>query len=666
MCDRSAQATPALRNILPIDRCRYGGMELHVLLIIVLLISTAGYAVLGIKLWRAKGLANRRVSRAFLLISAWSLGDLTHLLALNESMLQLGRLLHFSGAALLPLMAFGMFRIYVGKSLSRLAMAVLSLIPAISIVLAASNAWHGLVWQSTAGLAEAARGNWFQLVQSPYAYLLVLASVASLILHSRAVTPNNRRVVMTLAATAVMYSAGLVVQDFAPAPYAVAAVPCVFALLLPVLAWLVLREQVVEFTPLAYETVFQNMQDPVVVVDERQRVIGLNHGAEQLLKVSESEALRASLNSLFGPDMEEIRNALGSGQPQKMLTTSGRFLHLQVSPLHAHGSTARSGQVLMFRDVSDVEKAQQEVRNSEKLLRTLIDHSVNGIVRLRWSTEGGCRRLHCVFANAAAARFLQAAPERMLSCTADEIILLACSGMSKDDARTVLHKFMSDTTQGEVVDIETRVEVRGDAKWLRVIGEPVGDNVAVTFVDVTDRKAKELQMESIAWSDPLTGVLNRRGFERDAAHRLSASDDLASGALLFIDLDDFKKINDLCGHEVGDRLLTIAADRLRKTLRTCDIIGRPGGDEFVALVPDVSSKTAESLAARLTASLAQPYSIGEARLNCPASIGLALYPQQANTLTGLMRAADQAMYRAKGRNRSVTDLRPAGGLEKAG
>ena len=85
----------------------------------------------------------------------------------------------------------------------------------------------------------------------------------------------------------------------------------------------------------------------------------------------------------------------------------------------------------------------------------------------------------------------------------------------------------------------------------------------MTFIDITDRKAKEMQMESIALSDPLTGVLNRRGFERDAARRLSTSDDEAMGALLFIDLNEFKQINDKYGHEVGDELLTIAAERLR-------------------------------------------------------------------------------------------------------
>ena len=103
---------------------------------------------------------------------------------------------------------------------------------------------------------------------------------------------------------------------------------------------------------------------------------------------------------------------------------------------------------------------------------------------------------------------------------------------------------------------------------------------------MTDRKAKEEKMENIARSDPLTGVLNRRGFERDAAQRLTESPDEETGALLFIDLNDFKLVNDQYGHEVGDQLLKIAAERLQKSLRSHDIIGRPGGDEFVALLPD--------------------------------------------------------------------------------
>jgi diguanylate cyclase (GGDEF)-like protein len=243
---------------------------------------------------------------------------------------------------------------------------------------------------------------------------------------------------------------------------------------------------------------------------------------------------------------------------------------------------------------------------------------------------------------------------------------LASSGMHPRESEGLQAQFIEAAENGDVMDTESRVGLGSAQKWLRVIGEPVGDDVAVTFVDITDRKAKEIQMESIAWSDPLTGVLNRRGFERDAAKRLSDSDDTATGALLFIDLNEFKQINDKCGHEVGDQLLTIAAERLRTSLRSHDIIGRPGGDEFVALVPDVKPKIAEKLAARLTKRLEEPYIVGSDTLHCAASIGLALYPEHANTLTGLLRAADQAMYRAKARCRGVSDITDTDLLEKAG
>jgi diguanylate cyclase (GGDEF)-like protein len=410
------------------------------------------------------------------------------------------------------------------------------------------------------------------------------------------------------------------------------------------------------------------MQDPVIVVDEEERIIGLNHGAEALLNLSENDALRRSLESVFGADAMEVHTAIETGEPQKMLTSSGRFLHVQVTPITSTSVAPRNASVLMFRDVSDVEKAQREVLNSEKLLRTLIDHSVNGIIRLRWvagDEPDSKKELRCIFANAAAGRYLNSDSDAMIDCTGDQLMQLCTTGMDPSDAQALFEQFMEAVTNGTVVDTETKVEANGAAKWLRIIGEPVGEDMAITFVDVTSGKAKEERMETIAKSDPLTGVLNRRGFERDAARRLSESEDDATGALLFIDLNDFKQINDKYGHEIGDQLLTIAAERLQKSLRSCDIIGRPGGDEFVALVPDVRPNVAEKLATRLTGSLEQPYLIGDKELKCAASIGLALYPEHANTLTGLLRAADAAMYRAKARCRGVTNIGDTSLLEKA-
>jgi diguanylate cyclase (GGDEF)-like protein len=385
-----------------------------------------------------------------------------------------------------------------------------------------------------------------------------------------------------------------------------------------------------------------------------------------MLSVSEAQALRTPLEDLFGDETPEVFEALNTGEPQKMMTATGRFLHVQVSPIQSSRASARGGQVLMFRDVSDVEKAQSEVRKNEMLLRTLIDHSVNGIVRFSWvEGEDGQRVLRSIFANSAAGKFLGSEVDDLIDCSATQVIRHAVSGMDEDLVNDVMARFANSAESGKSLDVEVRRHKGGPARWLRVICEPIGDDIAATFVDITDRKAKERQMESIATSDPLTGVLNRRGFERDAAQRLTQSEDDATGALLFIDLNDFKGINDQFGHEVGDQLLKIAAARLKKSLRSCDIIGRPGGDEFVALVPDVDSRIADKLAKRLTSSLEEPYNIGHQTLVCKASIGLALYPKNANTLTGLLREADQAMYRAKARCRGVTSIRGEDLLERA-
>ncbi len=306
------------------------------------------------------------------------------------------------------------------------------------------------------------------------------------------------------------------------------------------------------------------------------------------------------------------------------------------------------------------------MRDSEELMRTLIDHTVNGIVRFRWvSEDDGTKVLRSIFANAAAEQFLGENVDSLVDCTAHDVLRIATSGMDKDAVDDILEQFDNAVSHG--ADFETEVHNRsiGIGRYLRMICKPVGDDITATFVDITDSKAKERHMETIATSDTLTHVLNRRGFERDATRRLSNSPDDAIGALLFIDLNDFKRINDKYGHDVGDQILMIAAERLSSSLRPSDIIGRPGGDEFVALIPDVTAKIVEKLARRLALRLEEPYPVGLLKLNCAASIGLAMYPEHANTLTGLLREADRAMYRAKARSRDGPDTGGHKLLEKA-
>jgi diguanylate cyclase (GGDEF)-like protein len=650
-------------------------MSLDIALTILLTFAAACYLLLGVRLITSRrGVGTVPLGVMMVIISIWVMGSAVELMSTSFYIFSIGRTGHFIGTALLPISVFVMFREYTATETPTRTIVLLLIVPVISVTLAATNQYHEFMWLLPHTNAEGefltlpeAWGPWFLYAHAPHSYALVGAAIYRLLSHSSSVAPAHRRGLFLLVAACSGPLLAALAYDFGFGSNTISFVPIVFAVMLPIYGWLIFGEQIVEFAPLAYETVFQNMQDPVVVIDSEYRIIGLNRGAENMLDVTEHDALRTPIDQVFQDGSTIVFEALETAEPRKMMTSTGRFLHIQASPIDTHRGPVRGGRVLMFRDVSDVEHAQSEVRKSEKLLRTLIDHSVNGVIRLRWvqAEESGSRELRAIFANAAAGRFLDIDRDELVDLEAIEIVRLASGGMDPSAQLTVLDQFEESTERGASIDVEVLQGEADKLRWLRMICEPVGDDIAMTFIDVTDTKDRERQMESIAWSDPLTGVLNRRGFERDAAQRLTDSPDDATGALLFIDLNEFKDINDKYGHTVGDQLLTIAAERLRKSLRSCDIIGRPGGDEFVALVPDVTTNVADKLAKRLTEALEAPYNIGSQTMRCAASIGLAHYPDNANTLTGLLREADQAMYRAKARCRGASGVQRSDLLEKA-
>ena len=415
-------------------------MQFDLAISMLLLFSATCYLALGLRLILAKrDVGTRPIGTLFLVISIWVLGGAVELLASDFLVFSIGRTMHFVGTALLPVAAYVCFREYTGRSTTVHRVTLLLMIPVVSIALAATNFFHEFMWYLPAA-NEAGEfltrpqtwGPWFLFIHAPYSYAVIGTAMMTLVIHSTAVARTHRRALFLLVAACVAPLTATLAYDFGYGPNTMSYVPLVFTLMLPIYAWLVIGEQIVEFTPLAYETVFQNMQDPVVVIDEKGRIIGLNHGAEALLEVSETGALLEPLRSYFGDESPEVFEALESGEPKKMMTNTGRFLHIQASPMSSSDRPSlRDGTVLMFRDVSDVEKAQAEVLASEKLLRTLIDHSVNGILRLRWVEEEGddFRKLRCIFANAMAGKFLHANREDLIDCSGAQIVRIATNGM---------------------------------------------------------------------------------------------------------------------------------------------------------------------------------------------------------------------------------------------
>lgn len=175
------------------------------------------------------------------------------------------------------------------------------------------------------------------------------------------------------------------------------------------------------------------------------------------------------------------------------------------------------------------------------------------------------------------------------------------------------------------------------------------------FADISSLKHAQAKLDYQAHHDPLTGLPNRTLFESRLQSALTCPQDSSSqGAVLFLDLDRFKHINDSLGHPVGDLLLKGIAHRLKEQVRDIDTVARLGGDEFIILLPGLQQASdAENIANKLLACFSAPFQAGEHEFFTSASIGTSLYPQDGTDVASLIKNADAAMYRskAKGRNR---------------
>lgn len=203
-----------------------------------------------------------------------------------------------------------------------------------------------------------------------------------------------------------------------------------------------------------------------------------------------------------------------------------------------------------------------------------------------------------------------------------------------------------------VVDTDIRVQhASGGTRWveMRISGrvDTLGiEGWVVNFREVTDRKLFEDELRRQAQTDPLTGLLNRAAFSERLAAATGSIDEAAPPAVLFVDIDDFKAINDTLGHAAGDELLLTVAGRLTADVRSDDVVARLGGDEFAVLLSFADGERLRDVADRLLVSLRAPMALAGTTVTVTASIGGAL-GTPGDTAERLLHAADTAMYSAK-------------------
>ena len=279
----------------------------------------------------------------------------------------------------------------------------------------------------------------------------------------------------------------------------------------------------------------------------------------------------------------------------------------------------------------------------------LVENAANGIYRCRASGEFES-------VNPAFVRLLGfESKDDLLRMNLQEIL-----SHSRDAERMVSDLDDSGTLEGMEVVLQGRdgpmIPAILNARWVRdtETGDVYQEGI---LTDISHLKRNEERLLHLATHDPLTGLHNRREFTEILERQLARIRRYGgTGALLWMDLDGFKEINDGLGHAVGDELLSSLASRMKATIRDSDVLARLGGDEFAVLYPNVDAAQAQLAAARLLESIRAHTAICQGQsLRTTASMGCVLFPEHGTTATELLIKADMAMYRAKagGRNRVV-------------
>lgn len=228
------------------------------------------------------------------------------------------------------------------------------------------------------------------------------------------------------------------------------------------------------------------------------------------------------------------------------------------------------------------------------------------------------------------------------------------------ERQALMVKFVED---GEVRNRELRLKrPDGETVWglVSMSDIPIKDEdlLLFAFVDITPLKEAEAEIRALANHDALTGLPSRRLLQDRIASAIARAErEKREMALLFVDLDDFKAINDTFGHAAGDKVLCEVALRLRSCVRETDTPARIGGDEFVIVVERMTDRErANRIAERVLERLTEPFIIAEDEVTIGCSIGIAVYPDNGTTSDALLKAADQAMYGVKRTTKGAVGL----------
>ena len=406
------------------------------------------------------------------------------------------------------------------------------------------------------------------------------------------------------------------------------------------------------------------MPNPAFFKDLEGRYVGTNAGFEKLLGRSKSEIIGKSISDVAPQEIVETHLA----HDQALLAEPGHQVY--EAPLKAWDGEHHvifikttyklpdgriAGIIGILRDITQRLRSEEEIEQLRRFSESTAQTMTEGLVLT--DAEG-----RFTFVNPAAARMLGYTPAEMI----DRQVLSFVPREQHPAVRRADEKRSKGISDRYELDFIHR---DGSARTFLVSGGPrvQGAHFAGTLAvltDISDRKRMEEEIRSLSLHDELTGLYNRRGFMTFAGHVLKTARRMRKVlALIYLDVDNLKRINDTCGHKTGDRALVEIAFILRKSFRETDIIGRLGGDEFAVLAMEATSMDANALVQRLQdrLELFNARSSAEAGFELAASAGVSTSePERPMPIEEMLSRADLLMYETKRARKGAGAAKPLG------
>ena len=416
------------------------------------------------------------------------------------------------------------------------------------------------------------------------------------------------------------------------------------------------RYKLVALTPsIASQEIISTMADALFVCDADGRIQFANRAAETILGYGGNELVGRTIDDLMDdPEGDastmNMRSSNVLNKERTFAAKNGEHVEmmLSIAPVMQHGESA--GAVLIGRDVRErkenerqVRKAVEALRDSELRYRLLFEQNAAGVCVTKLDGEiVDCNTTFCSMLGYERAELI-----------GNKIALLH----ERPAERVEIERQLQESKTLNSVETELRRKSGGSFFVLENL-TLAGDRIHMTVADISDRKRAEEQIEFHAYHDVLTHLPNRKLFTDRLSQNLThARRSGKSLAVMFVDLDHFKAINDTLGHTAGDELLLEMARRLKDCVRADDTVARLGGDEFTIVLSELRHpEDAITVADKIITAVQKPLLIAGMPIDVSASIGIALYPVDGNDPESLLRNADSAMYRAKEAGRNTYQL----------